>query len=327
MRVPGGMGVRLLFELSGEHPTLPLAEIECVGRVVSHAPQVAIAECPGALQTGRLALTHHVMEYLGDCAPTRDGVASLLRELREEAPGTFVVRVKKATGAGAALSQLELERLIGAGIAGRVDPERPGTTYRGLVSAGRLFLGRVILSIDRGAFGFRNPLRRPFFHPGVMLPIYARAMVNLSLVQEGELLLDPFCGTGGILLEARMIGAKVLGGDADPRMVKGSRENLGDGADLLRLDASLLPIREASVDAVVTDLPYGQSVAVHGTLDSLYAGVLREIGRVLRYGKRAVIVTHRDIRHLVPECLRLLQFHEQRIHRSLTRRIMVLERL
>jgi len=36
--------MKLLFELSGENPTLPCAELECIGSVADSRPQVAVAE-------------------------------------------------------------------------------------------------------------------------------------------------------------------------------------------------------------------------------------------------------------------------------------------
>lgn len=51
-------------------------------------------------------------------------------------------------------------------------------------------------------------------------PKIARALVNLSGVKDKELFLDPFCGTGGILIEACMVGARIIGADVQDKMVK-----------------------------------------------------------------------------------------------------------
>ncbi|MBT4060116.1 MAG: hypothetical protein HOE69_07420 [Euryarchaeota archaeon] len=71
----------------------------------------------------------------------------------------------------------------------------------------------------------RTAPKRPFFKPISLDPRLARAMVNLACPNGGNIL-DPFCGTGGILLEAASIGLHAFGSDADSRMVWGSRENL-----------------------------------------------------------------------------------------------------
>jgi tRNA (guanine10-N2)-dimethyltransferase len=316
--------MKLLFELSGEHPTLPIAELECVGTVLDARPQVAVAECPDPAAAGRLALTHVVMEYLGECEPTREGFVALLRDLDIVTGRPFAGRVKKVHGSQMEVSQLDLERLIGSLITGPVSLSNPLEEYRAVTSGDRCYFGRVLLRIDRGGFEFRNPMRRPFFHPGVMMPRIARALVNISLVEPGELLFDPFCGTGGILLEAREIGTQILGSDFDPVMIAGCRQNL-PGSDAMVADATAVPIRDHTLDAVVTDLPYGQSVRIRAeSMDRLYAGSLAEIRRILRPGRRAVVVTHRDIADIAACHFTILQVHEQRVHKSLTRRILVL---
>jgi tRNA (guanine10-N2)-dimethyltransferase len=152
----------------------------------------------------------------------------------------------------------------------------------------------------------------------------ARALINISLVRPGERVFDPFCGTGGILLEAREIGARILGSDFDPLMVAGYRQNL-PGADAMIADATAIPLSDHSLDAVVTDLPYGQSVRIRAeSMNKLYDGSLAEIRRILRPERRAVIVTHRNITDIAARHFTILQAHEQRVHKSLTRRILVL---
>jgi len=318
--------MKLLFELSGEHPTLPVAELECVGRVTDLRRQVAVADCPEPGAAARLALTHVVMEYIGECAPSLDAFRDLLREGSITAPGTFAGRVRKMDGAETEESRISIERVIGSMIRGRVALKNPETEYRAIISGDRCYFGRVLLRPDRRAFECRNPMRRPFFHPGVIMPKMARALVNISLVSEGELFCDPFCGTGGVLLEAQAVGAAVVGSDFDPMMVAGCRRNLPH-ADLMLADATSLPLISNSAGAVVTDLPYGQSVRVRAPdMDRLYAGAFGEIRRILIPGRRAVVVTHRDVSRVAGDYMEILQIHRQRVHKSLTRHVLVLKK-
>jgi tRNA (guanine10-N2)-dimethyltransferase len=313
--------MRLLFELSGEHPTLPVAELECVGRVLEARPQVAVAECPDPGATARLALTHAVLEFLGSCGPSLDGLSALLRDLSLSTSRPFAARAKKMAGSEVGEPVPALERLMGNLIDGPISLSRPEIEFRALLSRDRIYLGRVLFRIDRGSFDLRRPSGRPFFHPGVMLPRTARAVVNLSLVQPGESLYDPFCGTGGLLGEADLVGSSPLGSDADPAMVDGCRRNFPE-IPLFLADACALPLRSGCVDSVVTDLPYGQSSRVRSpTLGDLYSRALGEIHRVLRPGRRAVVVTHREIADTGASLFRVLQVHRQRVHKSLTRRI------
>jgi len=317
--------MRLIFELSGEHPEIPFAEIESVGSITDREVQVAVAECTNPADAGRLAMTHNVMEYLGECHADAASFKDLLDSLGLSVEGTFAGRVKKVTGTCIEESQLTLEKIIGSEIDGPVSLNNPEYEFRAVFSGERCFFGKVICRIDRGGFSCRNPMRRPFFHPGVMMPLFARTMVNLSLAMPSDYFYDPFCGTGGIMLEANLLGCRIFGGDMDPLMLEGCRQNL-PGAELFRTNASSMPFGDDTFDAVATDLPYGQSVCIlGGSLDKLYDDSLSEIRRTLKPGRRAVVVTHTDVRKVAEEYFIVRNFFEQRVHKSLTRRVMVLE--
>ena len=316
--------MKLLFLLSGEHPTLPCSELSCVGEVIDSRPQVAVALCNRVSTVKRLAMSHSVMEYLGECPADIGSFLHLLQDLSISAAGPFLVRVKKIEGTEITEQTPSLERLMGDAISGTVSLDHPSCEFKAIFSKDRCYIGKLLYTIDRGLFETRNPGKRVFFHPGVMMPRMARAIVNISLAGEGDRFLDPFCGTGGVLLEAGLVGATTIGGDMDVFMVRGTRRNIPD-AGLFLADASNLPVKDRTVDAVATDLPYGQSSSIMAEgLESLYTQSLEEIRRVLKPGRRAVIVTHRDIRAIATPIMDLCEFHEQRVHKSLTRRIMVL---
>ena len=320
--------MKLIFELSGENPTLPFAELGCVGTVLDQRLQVAIVESPDPEGAHRLAMTHGVLEYLGECEPDLTAFENLLRELSLETRQAFAGRAKKVHDGSNTLnpcSQKEFERMIGSMIAGPVDLKNPETEYRAILSEDRCYFGKVLFTFDRGSFDVRNPGKREFFHPGVMMPRMARTLVNIAGVQPGDVVLDPFCGTGGILIEADLLGTRAIGSDFDPLMVSGSRQNIPE-SDLMLADATHLPFCDHSIDAVVTDFPYGQSVCIKktDTMDTLYGDALEEIGRILKKGKRAVVVTHRDIAPIAAEYFTVIGRHNQRVHKSLTRRILVL---
>jgi tRNA (guanine10-N2)-dimethyltransferase len=318
--------MKLIFELSGEHPTLPVGELECVGEVLEARPQVAVAECPDPDMTGRLALTHAVLAFLGSSGPTLPELSLLLRDLSLSTDRPFAARVKRMAGSEVREPVPAIERLVGTLIEGPVSLNNPEVEFRLILSGDRIYLGRVLSRIDRGAYDRRRPSNRPFFHPGVMLPRTARAMVNLSLVRPGETLYDPFCGTGGLLAEAALIGASPLGSDADLVMLEGCRRNFPT-IPLFLADARAIPLRTGSVDAIVTDLPYGTSSWIRSpNLDELYAGALGEMHRVLSPGQRAVVITHRDIAGIAGSFFSVIQVHRQRVHKSLTRRITVLRK-
>ncbi|MFA4849017.1 MAG: methyltransferase domain-containing protein [Methanoregula sp.] len=320
--------MKLLFELSGENPTLPFAELACVGTILEERLQVAVVNCPHPENAQRLAMTQVVLEYLGESEPSIPAFKNLLKELAITTTSTFAGRAKKVHGGcheHNPSSQQEFERVIGDMISGPVSLNNPVTEYRAILSEDKCYFGKVLFSINRSGYDARNPGKRDFFHPGVMMPRMARTLANIAGVQNGYRVLDPFCGTGGILIEAELLGATPIGSDFDPLMVKGSRQNVMQSS-LMLADATCLPFQDHSIDSVVTDLPYGQSVCIKkaDTMDNLYADALDEIGRVLKRGRRAVVVTHRDISGIARQHMTVLQQHEQRVHKSLTRRVLVL---
>ena len=81
---------------------------------------------------------------------------------------------------------------------------------------------------QRSGWGGRSPMDRPFFQPVSLEPRLARLMISLGHRSDTEptTVIDPFCGTGGIAIEAMLAGLNVLASDLDPKMVKGTKENL-----------------------------------------------------------------------------------------------------
>ncbi len=151
-----------------------------------------------------------------------------------------------------------LAREVGWWFDGRVDLERP----RYLIYVHRAKKYHVIgdAKIIKGKdFEARDVKHRPFFHPASMNARFARFLVNAAGVMPDDVVLDPFCGAGGILLEAGMVGAEVVGVDIDERMVRGCRENLnyyGLKGKVIHGDARRIDI---TADVIVTDPPYGRS--------------------------------------------------------------------
>jgi len=190
-------------------------------------------------------------------------------------------------------------------------------------------LGWLAAESDRG-FAARAPTDRPFFQPGSMDPMLARALVNVAGARPGATVVDPMCGTGGLLIEAGLVGARVVGCDAQRKMVRGTRLNLRDalGSDgefsVARADARRSPLRDGAADAAVFDAPYGrQSKIEAGTLADLVGDALAEIRRI---APRAVLVADRSWADAAREAgWTVERVFERRVHRSLVRHIHVLE--
>jgi tRNA (guanine10-N2)-dimethyltransferase len=174
--------------------------------------------------------------------------------------------------------------------------------------------------IDRKQFDRRKVAERPFFSPISLHPRYARALINLTEAKRGGTVLDPFCGTGGIVLEAALLGMKSLGSDIDPEMVEGCKRNLehfGVEAEVQVADVGDVPSVFGMVGTVATDPPYGRAASTKKEdIDILYRRGIKASAEVLSPGSRAGIVLPREVK---TDEMDLLELHRQRVHRSLTR--------
>ena len=103
--------------------------------------------------------------------------------------------------------------------------------------------------------------KRPFFRPVSLEPRLARAAVNIAAGTNEGYVVDPMCGTGGILIESALTGRPTLGIDFDPVMVEGCQENIDWAkveAEVKRGDATRFELPN-NVAAVVVDPPYGRN--------------------------------------------------------------------
>jgi tRNA (guanine10-N2)-dimethyltransferase len=342
---------RLFFLLSGEHPTLPFSELKAILEVEGHQyrvleklSQVLRLEAPiesvRSLQR-RSAMTRVCcLELL--CCPAE--VKEILRTARSvpfedfiHEGESFVVRVRRVRESARHLLGVELERKLGELILKRaknvsVDLTRPQKTFYGVLTDNRFMFGLKIAEISPRPFTERRPRKRPFFHPSAMPPKLARCMVNLARPRVGDLVLDPFCGTASMLIEAGLIGCRVLGFDVKRHMVRGSLRNLlhygVQPQGMIVADALKPPPIKA--DCIVTDPPYGRSATTLGretrqivkdflsTLQDSFEGTMRICLAAPKSVKAGRLGEELGLRHV--------ESHFAYVHRSLTREIAVFER-
>lgn len=334
----------LAFELSGEHRTLPISEVmACLElmnvdfKIYLKLDSCLIIELRNDIKaivktlSKRLAMTHHIIEVLGIGGEGEEEILDTIRNSNIDIEGTYSVRVKCVKEYSRVDTEV-MEKHIGRIFYRRgahADLKNPQTLFRVLLTQGKSIFGIIRGSIDRSAFESRKPHYKPFFYPGVLMPRVARALVNIS--KPKECLLDPFCGTGGILVEAGLLGINVIGGDFQRKLLLGSKMNLDHyniDHTLMYQDACRMALKDKSMEAVVTDPPYGRSATIKAeSLENLIVESLTEIHRVLRMGKRAVFISERQIETIAEDAgFMLVESHLQRVHKSLTRRISVLEK-
>jgi tRNA (guanine10-N2)-dimethyltransferase len=298
-------------------------------REIAFLEQCLIVEAQGlevATVARRLAMTHRIIDVLAVCDAKIDVLAEAVAGL--DLPlKRYMVRARRIKDSQPSADAVERE--VGRILFHRgykADLKSPEMVIRAIVSTGKIILGLEAAKTDRSSFEARRPHLKPFFHPGVLMPRMARALVNLSQARAGERLLDPFAGTCGILMEACLIGIRGVGVEVQTRLVVGAMCNLQEvECSLLCGDAKRLPFRDAALDAAVLDTPYGRSAKIlANSKELLLKESLKELHRTVKPDRRTVIVADWPLDFLLADSgFEILQKHTDRVHRSLTRHIFV----
>ncbi len=92
---------------------------------------------------------------------------------------------------------------------------------------------------------------------GMLPPKLARIMVNLAGMPFGKekVVWDPFCGSGGILLQALLTGRSILGSDIDKWAVRNSEQNIEWMVQMHPEFADFSDVRYKLFDLDITDIP------------------------------------------------------------------------
>lgn len=305
--------------------------------------------------------------YVHECGEVIFTIAGANRELIEKEiqktdfdgilknKSSYAVRVKKIKSYYKEILEEKLEREIGNSIKSRltksiqVNLKNPECLFIGIFTETSFIFGISSGEGFRSKIRERAPHTRPFFHPCGLDPILARAMINLAEVNPSKMLMDPFCGSGSILMEASLMGFKAIGSDISLKLIKGAilnlRSFLGQDFYIIRADARCLPLQK--INCVVTDPPYGRSTHIEvGKENPFYKGDLlsnakflanllsdffRNTIDIIKKESLCVIAlpsTFEIIHDLVASYNFKIQHEfDYYIHRSLTRNILVLEKM
>ncbi len=349
----GAPSVPVWVELSGENLALAELELFSCGQVLdplSTPPrslpwgngrfrEVSFSRAgPTALLSSRLAFAHRVLRPIAE-----GSLDTLVDAMVLEGGSGASGRVRVAPGAPPSLAS-RVPGLLGHAFlqgGGRVDLDAPDRDFLAFLSptpsdpdgAAEAGLAELLGEVPRSEVELRRSKHRPFRKPVTLPPRLARAMVNLAEAPLGGTVLDPFCGTGSILLEASHLGYRVTGADVDAEMVRGTLQNLS-AAGLApervvqrRVSELADQLEGVPFDAAVFDPPYGRASTTGGEGSSeVLRQALQAMPRMVRPGGHVVLLVSdpegvpAKIQGLRRETLMLAE----RVHRSLTRWVVVL---
>ncbi len=326
--------MKVLVLAGGFHEELPFEEIRALGvEVKERDGRVVVGETDEVDKLKRLGYSHLVLEYLGSFGMDEE----LPFDPDEHIQGKFAARFKKLNFSGDREEKKEeILKELNPSIE-EVDLDEPDTTFYFLMRKDTIYAGKLIHRFESTEFTKREPALKPFSRPVSLQPREARCWVNLSGVEEGESLLDTFCGTGGILVEGALVGCEVYGSDSEGEMVSGSEINL----DYYSLEGEVKRCKVQELgnrwnkkfDAVVTDPPYGRSAKVGGEEKrKLYKEALGEIAKVLKKGRKCVIGAPErlDFGKIVQESnsrFKVSKRFKEKVHGDLVREVFVLEKI
>ena len=152
-------------------------------------------------------------------------------------------------------------------------------------------------------------------------------MVNLANCSSGQKIIDPFCGTGGILIEIENMNIHSIGSDVVSKMKEYSEGNL----KYFNLNSNVIKgdidrINEFDIDAIVTDPPYGMSTTTkgEGVKDLMKRSMLLFSQKLEK--KQRLIMAISNPKLVRNSDFNILYQFEWYIHKSLTRYIVVMEK-
>jgi len=226
----------------------------------------------------------------------------------------------------------------------KVKLENSKTQIEFLITKDKIYATKLIKELKQN-FVARKAHKRPKLHPTGLHPKLARALINLSGAEKE--IMDPFCGVGGILIEAGLMGIKPIGYDLYKEMIKKAKINLEHfkikNYKLINQDALKITKK---YNYIITDPPYGMNTSIWvrkgsknkkislkqtnqkqkvKNLEDFYLKFLKNLKKILK--KKAVIIfpNYVNYKKLIKQAnLNLEKEFSQYIHGSLTRKIIIL---
>ena len=227
----------------------------------------------------------------------------------------------------------------------------------GLLSSGGEFVliathNKILIGQTEAVQDFKAWSDRDYGRPkrdarsGMLPPKLARMMINLSGVDPQEKsLLDPFCGSGTILMEAALLGFdRLIGSDISAKAIKDTKKNLAwlereghtDSLNINVLESKvevLDTVLEETVDVIVTETFLGvprkgreTKIDLQKQIDDLMPMYISSIGilyKLLNPGGTMVIAFPAYDIHGEKELLRVpINEHIKRIGFSVTNRLL-----
>ncbi|MBL7055489.1 hypothetical protein ISS07_01095 [Candidatus Woesearchaeota archaeon] len=219
----------------------------------------------------------------------------------------------------------------------KVKLKNPETDIRIFFTKNKVFCCLLLENIEQN-FEKRKSHLRPKPSPISLHPKLARSMINLTGIKKGTVL-DPFCGSGGILIEAGLMELKTIGTDINQKMIWKSMVNLKHFRVKSKLEVKDFFDTKKKYEYIVADLPYGLNASIMKNirvtkknkeemkkyLENFYSDIALHLKKILT--KKAVIIfpNYVNYKKLIKKSkLKIKKEFSVYVHSNLTRKILVI---
>ncbi len=193
--------------------------------------------------------------------------------------------------------RVDLQRAVERGIGDRDDHSwQLGGEDANVEFWATMFPGEFILTLRLSDERLRHRDYKVAHLAGSLRPSVAAALAWLSEPSPDDIVLDPTCGAGTVLIERAHLGRyrQLIGGDTNPAFLAAARENIGPRYKPIELhswDATAIALAAGSVSKIITNLPWGMRHGSHAENRRLYPHLIEEFQRVIRPGGLIVMLT------------------------------------
>ncbi len=156
---------------------------------------------------------------------------------------------------------------------------------------------------------------------GMLPPKLAQILLNLAHPAWDDMVIDPFCGSGTVNIEAAITGYQTIGSDLDEKRTKKSKENFEqmaekfrypkDAGEFFAADAMKFPL-EKTTGVIVTEGFLGDVFEKHATAQS----ISDEGQTILRLWEKCLSHLEDSSVHTIVLCLPAWKFKGQTISLS-----------
>ncbi|MEM2920096.1 MAG: THUMP domain-containing protein [Candidatus Nitrosocaldus sp.] len=246
---------------------------------------------------------HHVMRYIASFRIERgkdDALSTIYRNVSALDLGSVLnsstrFRVTSERLGRHEFTSIDVQRASGKAIVDRfsskVDLKHYDVEVRVDVIGEQCIVGIALTRESLHKRGYRV-----FDHPAALKASIAYAMLRLAEPSEGNILVDPMCGSGTIPIEAALsiLGLEIYGFDVNGIYIEYARANaehagVGDRIRFIQYDCRMLD-NILTPDRIVTNPPYGVRMEPSRGVRRLYLDFARASYRAMVDRGRVVVI-------------------------------------